>query len=215
MPSEKKAKEKGKRSTSLSRRASLKNTVTATLSQLPPSEAYIVVDSKKCSGCQTCMHACSLVHEGSVNPDFARLQVLRDPFGTFPTDLTINQCRQCVFPDCVAACPTGACMVDKDNGNIRTIDQTECIGCQKCIQACPYTPSRVIWNNITLKAMKCDLCLDTPYWDEKGGINGSQACVKSCPMRAITLSKEVPSQIATLGYDINLRSSTWPLYKGD
>ena len=31
-----------------------------------PSKGYLVVDPKKCTGCCTCMIACSMVHEGEV-----------------------------------------------------------------------------------------------------------------------------------------------------
>jgi protein NrfC len=57
--------------------------------------------------------------------------------------------------------------------------------------------------------MKCDLCVNTPYWSEKGGPGGKQACVEVCPMRAIKLVKEVPSQLGNAGYDVNLRNEHW------
>ena len=57
--------------------------------------------------------------------------------------------------------------------------------------------------------MKCDLCIDTPYWNEKGGPKGKQACVESCPMKAIEFVTETPEQGETDGYDINLRNVHW------
>ena len=32
------------------------------------SKGYIVYDSRLCFGCQSCMYACSMTHEGAANP---------------------------------------------------------------------------------------------------------------------------------------------------
>ncbi len=32
------------------------------LTAVPPSKGYLVVDTKKCSGCMSCMMACTLAH---------------------------------------------------------------------------------------------------------------------------------------------------------
>jgi len=53
-----------------------------------------VTDSKKCTGCTTCMLACSLVHYGVQNPSRARIQIMQDSFGKFPNDIKIAPCRQ-------------------------------------------------------------------------------------------------------------------------
>ena len=63
-------------------------------------------------------------------------------------------------------------------------------------------------------AEKCDLCIDTPFWDERGGVDGLQACVKVCPMGAIQFTKEIPTQIGDTGYKVNLREEGWPLDRG-
>jgi protein NrfC len=182
--------------------------------QIPACEGYIVVDPKKCCGCQTCMMACSLVHEGKINTKLARIQVIQNPYGHYPDDIDVQQCRQCVFPACFAACPVPeAFFIDTENGNVTRIDKSTCIGCQLCITACPFTPSRIVWNFEEGVAQKCDLCVDTPYWSEKGGPDGKQACVEVCPMEAIKLTKEIPTQIGDLGYKINLRGEGWPLDK--
>ena len=182
--------------------------------KIPASNGYIVVDPKKCSGCQTCMIACSLVHEGKINTKLARIQVIQDSFAHYPDDLDVHQCRQCVYPKCLVACPVeGALVVDTENGNVRRINKSECIGCQECIEACPYTPSRIIWNHEESVAQKCDLCIDTPYWDETGGPGGKQACVEVCPMQAIAFTDKIPTQIGDAGYKVKLRGEGWPLDK--
>ena len=95
------------------------------------------------------------------------------------------------------------------NGNVRRIDSKKCIGCKTCIKMCPQQPHRTVWNQAAKKSSKCDLCLDTPYWNEKGGPGGKQACVESCPMKAIKFVAETPNQEETDGYDVNLRNDHW------
>jgi len=176
---------------------------------LPESKGYLLYDSKKCIGCTTCMLSCSMVHHGEQNLSLSRIQIIQDSFGKFPDDLQIAPCRQCVTPVCVKNCPVGAAYVDTKNGNIRRINKEECIGCQTCLQMCPQQPHRTIWNHIEDKASKCDLCIDTPHWSEKGGVGGKQACVESCPMQAIKFVTETPDQKESEGYNVNLRNENF------
>jgi protein NrfC len=174
--------------------------------QYPASTAYLVYDSAKCMNCETCMMACSTVHEGQPSIALSRIQVLTNAFEKFPDDLDTFICRQCVSPACVQACPTGACHIDTANGNVRVIDQAKCIGCQSCLKACPHTPHRIIWNAVAKKATKCDLCITATFWSEKGGPAGKQACVEVCPHKALKVVKETPTQTDTNGYNVNLKS---------
>jgi protein NrfC len=172
----------------------------------PASTGYIVYDSRLCLGCQSCMFACSLTHEGEANPSLSRIQIIRDApsFTKYPYDVVMSVCRQCVTPLCVQNCPTGACHVDEANGNVRRIDQSKCIGCKSCINSCPQRPHRTVWNPAKNKSTKCDLCTDAPFWSKKGGPGGNQACIESCPVKALKLVKEAPPQSDISGYDVNL-----------
>lgn len=175
----------------------------------PESKGYLVYDSKKCMGCTTCMLACSLTHYGEQSLSLSRIQIIQDSFGKFPDDIRMAPCRQCVTPVCVQNCPVEAAYVDTDNGNVRRIDPEKCIGCKTCLEMCPQQPHRTVWNHVVGVSSKCDLCIDTPYWDEKGGPDGKQACVESCPMKAIKLVHERPDQKETEGYDVNLRNENY------
>jgi len=177
---------------------------------IPNSEGFLVVDTKKCQGCGSCMMACSLAHSGSASYSESRIQIMQDSFGDWPDDLFIAQCRQCQNAPCVEVCPTGANHVDGAHGNVRRVDPELCIGCRMCIQACPFTPARLQWDADRRKSQKCDLCVDTPYLDEKGGPDGIQACVRVCPVNAISFTREMPSQtLADSSYQVNLRDWVW------
>ena len=179
---------------------------------IPASEGYLLVDTKKCQGCASCMLACSLVHEGVGSFSLARIQVLQNSFEKWPHDVSIEQCRQCVEPLCVDACPADAIAAAPEHGHVRRVDEEKCTGCGLCVQACPFTPSRPVVAPDSAfegknKARKCDLCANAPYhWDELGGgPRGKQACVEFCPLRAIRFTADVPVQEGDGGYDVNLR----------
>jgi len=184
---------------------------------IPVSGGYLLVDQKKCQGCLSCMLACSLVNEGVENLSLSRIQVIQNSFAKWPADLTVAQCRQCVDPACVSACPEDALSVDARYGNVRrVVDPDQCTGCGACVEACPYTPNRTLVvpdekYGGDLKARKCELCADAPYhWDPAGGgPQGKQACVEVCPVAAIQFTPKVPAQQGDAGYNVNLRDNAW------
>lgn len=177
---------------------------------IPASEGYLLVDTKKCGGCESCMLACSMVHSGESNLSLSRIQIVNDVFAAYPGGIVQEQCRQCPYPSCVDACPTGAMHAEAEAGHVRTVNAEKCIGCERCINACPFTPSRVQWDPQRRKAQKCDLCKDTPHMSAEGGAGGMQACVAVCPLGAIQFTASPPVQ-TDKGYQVNMRNSngTW------
>lgn len=187
-------------------------------SGIPASDGYLLVDVRKCQGCVSCMLACSLVHEGVESQSLSRIQIMQNSFQAYPHDVAVEQCRQCVEPACVEACPVDALEANPEFGNVRMVDRDKCIGCEACVEACPYSPSRSLMTSDgkfggEAKARKCDLCANTPYhWDEAGGgPDGKQACVEICPVGAIKLTREIPVQEGDEGYKVNLRGRSWRL----
>jgi protein NrfC len=176
------------------------------------SKGFLVVDLKKCQGCGTCMMACALAHSGMASYTLSRIQIQQDSFADWPDDVSMAICRQCQDAPCVAVCPVTPIKANKPNpkqGNVRMIDPARCIGCKMCLARCPYTPSRIQWDPYLQKSQKCDLCVDTPYLDEKGGPGGTQACVKVCPVNAISLTTKMPDQGSDESYNVNLRGRAW------
>ena len=107
------------------------------------------------------------------------------PSGPFPRISRWPSAGSAWIPQCVIACPTGAMHIDQDHHNVRRIDRSACIGCRKCLRACPFTPSRIRFDRISKKCLKCDLCKETPYYDSQG----KQACVEICPVGAIVFEQ--------------------------
>lgn len=179
---------------------------------IPNAEGFLLVDMKKCQGCGTCMMACSVAHTGEVSYTQSRIQIQQDSFADWPNDIHMAQCHQCPGAPCVTVCPVTPVKANKPNpkfGNVRMIDPALCIGCQMCIGACPFVPSRIQWNDRIGKSQKCDLCVDTPYLGAKGGPGGVQACVQSCPVDAIAFTPKMPEVNTDEAFTTNLRGPVW------
>jgi tetrathionate reductase subunit B len=136
----------------------------------------MVIDLRKCVGCQACTVACN--KEWDVPLGFARAQLRRTGIvGTFPklaSSFHVAQCNHCDRPPCAEACPTGATRQGVD-GIVR-IDTGVCVGCGYCVDACPYD-ARFI-NPDTHTAEKCDFCAARL---ERGL---ELVCVATCPAHA-------------------------------
>lgn len=78
------------------------------------SKGYLLVDTKKCQGCLSCMLACSLVHEGKESLSLSRIHITQNPFEKYLDYLSFGECRQCLIPACDEACPTGALQIDTE-----------------------------------------------------------------------------------------------------
>lgn len=83
-------------------------------------------------------------------------------------------CNHCTHPACVQVCPTGATYKTEDG--VVLIDHKYCIGCQYCVQACPYGAR--FFNPTEHVTDKCTWC----YHRITKGLQ--PACVEVCPVGA-------------------------------
>jgi len=116
----------------------------------------MVIDLRKCVGCQACSVACRT--EWDVPIGHYRTWVEHTGIiGEFPNVTGSNwvaQCNHCDEPSCIEACPTGATFQLKSG--IVKVDYDLCIGCGYCAEACPYDARYI--NPETDKIDKCDFC---------------------------------------------------------
>ena len=137
---------------------------------VPLTKGVITVDPELCAGCMRCVHTCALFNFGVGSHELSRMRMLASTKYEF--DAYAAPCQQCVDPQCLRYCPVGAISVNNTTG-ARVIDDARCMGCQTCIQHCPYTPPRIAFDSVRKKASKCTLC------------NGNPQCVKACPTGAL------------------------------
>lgn len=127
----------------------------------------LFIDPSLCTNCRICEVICSMTKEGGeVNPLKSRIRVVN----TYYFNMAVT-CRFCEKAPCVKACPKNALIQDDTTGVIK-VDEQKCIGCDWCIQACPFGavvthPEKMI--------VICDLC------------EGEIKCAKHCPTKAIEL----------------------------
>jgi len=131
----------------------------------------MVIDLRKCVGCQACSSACKV--ENNAPKHQYRTFVSEFEIGTFPDvrkGFLPQLCNHCEDPFCTPACPVDATF-KRDDG-IVVVDNTTCISCGRCVDACPY--DRRFMNSETKVADKCTLCA---HRVDEGLL---PACVETC-----------------------------------
>lgn len=136
----------------------------------------IQTDAALCLDCQICVLACSLHHEAECSLGLARLVVAKD-MARYEFEILV--CQHCESPDCLAACPSDAMLLD-DRGVVIILDD-QCDRCGSCADSCPY--DAIFYNEAQDRYLKCDLCADR---------GEGPLCVELCPVGALTLVEAEP-----------------------
>lgn len=137
----------------------------------------MVIDLRKCVGCQACTVGCSIENQapiGQFRTTVKQYEVTLDNGNTelqnVKSFMLPRLCNHCENPPCVKVCPVQATFQREDG--IVMVDNERCVACAYCVQACPYD-ARFI-NEDTLTADKCTFCA---HRLEQGLL---PACVETC-----------------------------------
>lgn len=136
----------------------------------------MVVDLRRCTGCQACTLACKAEHGVPVGSWFAWTRCFE--VGRYPHTRRRNVptlCNHCEAAPCVAGCPVGASYRQAD-GIVR-VDHHACIACKYCFWACPYGV-RILDPDLGV-CRKCELCV------HRLDAGLAPACVEACPAGAL------------------------------
>ena len=119
-----------------------------------------VVDVDLCVGCQCCMMACN---RRFGDAGTAKSAIHITSAGGVERGFVVLVCRACLDPPCMKVCQTGALTKKRGGGVI--LDQSKCIGCKHCVDAC--TIGVVFWDDSNEKpviCVHCGYCIDyCPY----------------------------------------------------
>lgn len=103
----------------------------------------MLIDLRRCTSCKACTAGC--IAEQKSPPGVVYRPVYEEESGTFPQvrrRFTPRPCQQCDKPPCVAACPKKGKATWKstegESAGVVMINYEECIGCGRCVIACPY-----------------------------------------------------------------------------
>ncbi|KGK81247.1 hydrogenase [Desulfosporosinus sp. HMP52] len=136
------------------------------------SQFAMLVDVSRCIACKSCSVACmqeNCLHSSSWIRVRGR-ELLTDHLIKYYNP---QSCRHCADPICLAVCPMGA--IQRGNDGLVIHDIERCIGCQVCVDACPYSGMKIMTNG---KVGKCSFCSHLLE------INKEPACVSVCPVEA-------------------------------
>lgn len=151
-----------------------------------------VCNANECSGCKACVIACKDIHNLAPGKKFRRVlsgesgawlekDSIVSPVGVFSYSFSIS-CNHCTNPVCVQACPRKAITKSHETGIVQ-IDESLCVGCGKCVKACPYH-APVVFKDLR-KTYKCDMCLERIQEGKE------PACVAACTMRCLKVGEIV------------------------
>jgi Fe-S-cluster-containing dehydrogenase component/formate-dependent nitrite reductase membrane component NrfD len=132
--------------------------------------------SDNCIGCHACTVACKSEHDVPLGVNRTWLKYIET--GEFPNTgrtFSVMRCNHCDDAPCMAICPTSA-LYRAPNGVV-DFDDSRCIGCKSCMNACPY--DAIYINPATNTAHKCNFC------NHRVEVGLEPACVVVCPTHAI------------------------------
>ncbi|HEU4343563.1 MAG TPA: 4Fe-4S dicluster domain-containing protein [Candidatus Binatia bacterium] len=135
-----------------------------------------VIDQNRCIGCHACTVACKEEHNIAVGVNRTWVKYVEK--GTYPDTrrhFAVLRCNHCDDAPCIEICPTVALFRRRDG--IVDFDHERCIGCQSCMQACPYDALYIDPDRNT--AAKCNFDASRV---ERGY---KPACEVVCPTEAI------------------------------
>jgi formate dehydrogenase iron-sulfur subunit len=136
----------------------------------------LLIDLTLCVGCNACQYACK-AENGLPEDEETTLSATAYTALEEHGDVFVRRmCQHCVEPSCVSVCPVGAFTKTAEGPVL--YDESKCIGCRYCIQACPFQVPRYEWSSNNPKVQKCRFCAERLQ-------QGLQpACVEACPTGA-------------------------------
>jgi formate dehydrogenase iron-sulfur subunit len=152
------------------------------------SRKAFMIDTTRCTACRSCQVSCkqwnklpaeATVNRGSYeNPPqltphlYNQVRFIESEKDGDLRWLFVNKrCMHCGDAGCIKVCPSAGALYRTEDGLV-AFNQEKCIGCNYCVNGCPFDVPRYTGEK---KVTKCHACLD------RVGNGLVPACVKACP----------------------------------
>lgn len=156
------------------------------------SRKAFLIDTTRCTACRSCQVACKqwnkLPAEGTVNRGsyenppqltahlYNQIKFIEtEKSGELRWHFLNKRCMHCGDAGCIKVCPSAGALYRTSEGLIG-FDESKCIGCNYCVNGCPFDIPRYTGDK---KVTKCHGCIDRV----SGGL--APACVKACPTQTL------------------------------
>ncbi len=178
----------------------------------------MLVNLDKCVGCFSCQVSCKAEYKLPFGIFRCKVKTYRS--GDYPhiSKLFLPYlCNHCDNAPCIETCEKKALIKNQDG--IVLVNRDKCIGCQMCIEKCPY--NAIETNPGSGQPEKCDFCYDLRV--TKGLL---PVCVQNCMGKAILFGdindkqSEISAamndkKIKVLKPELSTNPSVFYLYKGE
>jgi formate dehydrogenase iron-sulfur subunit len=136
----------------------------------------LLIDTTLCIGCNSCQAACKEANNLPDNEEKTLSPTAYTALQEYDGVFVRRMCQHCDDPTCASVCPVGA-FTKTELGPV-VYDETKCIGCRYCMQACPFQVPRYEWSSNNPRVRKCILCHD------RLAQGLPTACSEACPTGA-------------------------------
>jgi formate dehydrogenase iron-sulfur subunit len=136
----------------------------------------LLIDLTMCIGCNACQDACKEENHLSGGEETRLSDTAYTALEEHDGVYVRRMCQHCIDPTCASVCPVGAFTKTAEGPVL--YDESKCIGCRYCIQACPFQVPRYEWGSNYPRVQKCRFCADRL----KKGLQ--TACAEACPTGA-------------------------------
>jgi formate dehydrogenase iron-sulfur subunit len=151
----------------------------------------VLFDSTLCIGCRSCEAACAErwgnPHDEKIAAEERLSAHKLTAIETHGERYSRRMCMHCADPTCASVCPVGA--LQKTALGPVVYDESKCMGCRYCMQACPFQVPSYEWDKRLPRVKKCDMCYDRQLAGKP------TACTEACPNGA-TITGEREALIA-------------------
>ena len=149
-----------------------------------------IIDLSRCIGCRSCTVACKSENNTPLRTDWR--SVVERESGAYPNprrQFISLACNHCDEPACSKACPADA-ITKRDADGVVLVDQDKCVGCRRCMFACPFGAPRI--DTDTNKIGKCTMCV------HRLDVGLQPACATACVAGAIQYVEEFTGETGSV-----------------